>query len=207
MSMKDCAEERRDKMFPLKKIQRIYDNIYNGFLFYYKKLDGFGRIDIRGRILIGGCRNPRISFGENIVINSSERANPAGGYRTILTVYESGQLTIGNNTGLSNSMIVCRKSVFIGSNVNIGANNVIYDTDMHSVDYEKRMGNLSQYVRSEPVVIEDGAWICGHCIILKGVHIGRRSVVAAGSVVTHDIPDNELWGGNPCKFIRKINRK
>lgn len=82
---------------------------------------------------------------------------------------------------------------------------MIYDSDMHSVDFESRSAETDTNVKSAPVTIDDGAWICGRCIILKGVHIGKRSVIAAGSVVTKSIPNDELWGGNPCKFIRRIN--
>lgn len=188
-----------------RKAKKIYYRAHNSLLFKYKKLNGLRRIDIRGNIHIYGCRHPVIAFGENIVINSSVYANPSGGNHTVFAVYDGGKLVIGNDTGISNSTIVCRESVSIGDNVNIGANNVIYDSDMHPVDYRKRKDNLNEYVKSAPVVIEDGAWICGHCVILKGVHIGKRSVVAAGSVVTCDIPEDELWGGSPAKFIKKIN--
>lgn len=53
------------------------------------------------------------------------------------------------------------------------------------------------------VTIREGAFIGAHCVILKGVTIGKNAVVGAGSVVTKSIPDNEIWAGNPAKFIRK----
>lgn len=55
-----------------------------------------------------------------------------------------------------------------------------------------------------PVVIGDNVFIGAKCIILKGVTIGENSIVGAGSVVTKSIPANEIWAGNPAKFIRKI---
>ena len=55
-----------------------------------------------------------------------------------------------------------------------------------------------------PVVIKDGAFIGAHTIVLKGVTIGERSIVGAGSVVTRSIPDYEIWAGNPAKFIKKV---
>jgi acetyltransferase-like isoleucine patch superfamily enzyme len=58
---------------------------------------------------------------------------------------------------------------------------------------------------TKPVVIRDGAFIGAHTIVLKGVTIGERSVVGAGSVVTKDIPDGEIWAGNPARFIRKLD--
>ncbi|MBD8490085.1 hypothetical protein IFO69_15110 [Echinicola sp. CAU 1574] len=60
-------------------------------------------------------------------------------------------------------------------------------------------------VKNRGINIEDGVWIGGHCIILKGVTIGERSVIGAGSVVSKNIPKNEVWAGNPAKFIKKID--
>ena len=191
------------------KIRNIFEHIHNKVIFIHKGINMPSSLVIRGNIAVSGVKHPCIFFGENIHINSSFYYNPAGGVRTgtLLGIYEGAILSIGNNTGISNSTIICRKSITIGDNVKIGVNTVIYDTDMHSVDYENRIAIPDQSIKTSPVVIEDGAWIGGHCIILKGVHIGKRSVIAAGSVVTHDVPDDELWGGNPCRFIRKINCK
>lgn len=55
-----------------------------------------------------------------------------------------------------------------------------------------------------PIVIEDDVFIGAHCIISKGVTIGARSIVAAGSVVVKSIPPDEVWGGNPARFIKKV---
>lgn len=55
-----------------------------------------------------------------------------------------------------------------------------------------------------PVVIEDNVFIGARSIILKGVTIGENSIVGAGSVVTRSIPSNQIWGGNPAKFIRNL---
>jgi acetyltransferase-like isoleucine patch superfamily enzyme len=56
------------------------------------------------------------------------------------------------------------------------------------------------------VRIEKGVFIGADCIILKGVTIGEYSVVAAGSVVAKIVPPGEIWGGNPAKFIKKVNK-
>jgi len=58
-------------------------------------------------------------------------------------------------------------------------------------------------VRSAPVIIEDRVWIGCQAIILAGVTIGRGSVVAAGAVVTKDVPSGMLVGGNPARVIRE----
>lgn len=60
-------------------------------------------------------------------------------------------------------------------------------------------------IKTEPIVIKDGVWIGAHSIILKGVIIGERSVIAADSVVMKSIPNDELWGWNLAEFIKRIN--
>lgn len=58
--------------------------------------------------------------------------------------------------------------------------------------------------KSAPVVIEDDVWVGAHCIILKGVTIGARSVIGAGSVVTKSIPADCVAAGNPCRVIKNL---
>ena len=58
--------------------------------------------------------------------------------------------------------------------------------------------------KTAPVIIDDDVFIGTNCIIGKGVHIGARSIIAAGSVVVKDIPADEVWGGNPARFIKKV---
>lgn len=177
----------------------------NKILFGLKGIKWPETLNLDGRLKLVCSKNPDIIFGKNVVICSGVEANPGGGGQknTLFTVNEGARLVIDDGAGISNSTIVVNDNVYIGKNVNIGVNCIIYDTDMHAVDYKDRM--LCENTKTAPVKILEGAWICGHSIILKGVTIGEKSVVAAGSVVTHDIPANELWGGNPAKFIRKIN--
>ena len=84
----------------------------------------------------------------------------------------------------------------------IGGNVKIYDTDFHFVDHNRRINEDGS--KTAEVIIKEGAFIGAHSIILKGVTIGERSVIGAGSVVTKDIPSDELWAGNPVEFIRKL---
>ncbi|MBU3014237.1 acyltransferase [Poseidonibacter lekithochrous] len=64
-----------------------------------------------------------------------------------------------------------------------------------------------QAITEKPIYIKQGAWVSSGAIILGGVTIGKNAVVAAGSVVTKDIPDNAIFAGNPAKFIRYIHKK
>jgi acetyltransferase-like isoleucine patch superfamily enzyme len=91
-------------------------------------------------------------------------------------------------------VIAAVKEISIGDNTIIGIQTVIYDTDWHGIDGAK--------VKVEPVSIGKNVWIGARAIILKGVKIGDNAVVAAGSVVTHDVEANTLVAGNPAGFVK-----
>lgn len=83
------------------------------------------------------------------------------------------------------------------------------DSDCHSLNYlDRRDGTVDQRnKRSKGIVIEDDVLVGAYSIILKGVHIGARSIIGAGSVVTKDIPEDCIAAGNPCKVVRYISDK
>ena len=104
------------------------------------------------------------------------------------------------------------KSVFIGEDVifdSIHPENIILEK---GVRVTMRSIILTHYIESKlgghygKVHIKEGAFICANSIIIKPVTTGAWSVIGAGSVVTKDIPDGEVWAGNPAKFIRKRER-
>lgn len=160
-------------------------------------------VRILGMIMVRG--RGKIEIGNQVRINSCRDSNPIGGdTKTIFFVKANGKLTIGNNTGISNSSIFCESSISIGNNVFIGNNCKIYDSDFHSLDYDDRISGTDENRMIKPIIIEDGAFIGAHSIILKGVRVGSKSIIGAGSVVTKDIPNGEIWAGNPARFIRKI---
>lgn len=82
---------------------------------------------------------------------------------------------------------------------------MIFDTDFHSVNASRRTNRKEdiENAKKSPIHIGDLVFIGTGCIIGKGVCIGDKSIVAAGSVVTKDIPAGEIWGGNPARFIKK----
>lgn len=146
----------------------------------------------------------RIVIGDNVSINSSAWSNPIGcGSRTYLQVSENAVLTIGNGCGISNTAITCEQEVTIEDNVTIGSGCHIYDTDFHPLDYSERVKGYYKGcpTKRKPIRICEGAFIGAGCFILKGVTIGKHSIIGAGSVVTKDIPDGEVWAGNPAKKI------
>lgn len=181
-----------------------YFYIYNRLLLSIRNTKYTSFPKIKGKIFLRGTG--LIKFGNSISINSGTLANPIGG-DTRMTIYigPKGIIDIGNNTGISNSTIICYDNVKIGNNVKIGGSVKLYDTDFHSLDWKKRQNKKTDFPLSKPILIGDNSFIGAHSIILKGVSIGERSIIGAGSVVTKSIPSDEIWGGNPAKFIKKIN--
>ena len=115
-----------------------------------------------------------------------------------------GRVKIGNNVGMSSTRIWVHDSVVVGDNVKIGACVLITDTDAHPMDYMARRTS-NEGTKSAPIVIEDDVWVGAHSIILKGVTIGARSIIGAGSVVTKSIPADCVAAGNPCMLIKSNN--
>lgn len=158
----------------------------------------------------GGLMKLYISRKGQLIIG--ENANFANkwevGYpnKIYIRIRNNGILKIGNNVGINSSIIMCDESITIGNNVHIGGSTKIYDTNFHNMNYnERRVAELNGETKTSPVIIEDDVFIGTGVLIGKGVTIGARSIIAAGSVVVKSVPADELWGGNPAKFIKKIN--
>lgn len=178
--------------------------IYNFVKFLFFNIQIGNNTQIRGPLFLRG-RKGKIKIGKNVIINSNYLENPIGGQTfTSLVVNEGACLVIKNDVGISNCAIFCSEKIIINEFVLLGGNCKIYDTDFHSIYLKDRMCRPEEGIKSAQVEIKKGAFIGGSSIILKGVTVGVNSVVAAGSIVTKSIPDNELWGGNPAKFIKKV---
>ncbi|WP_420322307.1 acyltransferase [Flagellimonas sp.] len=187
----------------LLRLLGLPNTLYNRFILTYKKVEYKQTPSIYGKLIVLG--QGRIVFGENVEINSSLRSNPIGGdSRTIMSVAKGAIIQIGNNTGMSNVTLFCKKGITIGDNVKIGGSVKIYDSDFHALDYVKRRKTTTDITNIAPVSIGNDCFIGAHSIILKGVEIGNKSIVGAGSVVTKSIPEGEIWAGNPAKLIRRL---
>lgn len=162
--------------------------------------------ETKGSICIKSASSSKITLGNDVRINSKGSANPIGaGERTYFQVGKNAEFSIGNGTRISNCAITCMNKVTIGDNVRIGAGVKVYDTDFHSIDpLERTAVPEIPSAKTAPIVIEDYAFIGAGSFILKGVTVGNASVVAAGAVVTKDIPPFEIWGGNPAKKIGEV---
>lgn len=149
-------------------------------------------------------RGGKISIGDNFYFSSGFGVNPISGNLQGAVYVESGaSLKIGNHVGMSSTRMWIHDSVTIGNHVKIGGCVLITDTDAHPMDYQVRRTS-NEGTKSAPIVIEDDVWVGAHSVILKGVTIGARSIIGAGSVVMRSIPADCVAAGNPCKVIKTI---
>lgn len=115
-------------------------------------------------------------------------------------IYDGGSVKIGDNCFMNdNCSINCQKSITIGNNVIFGQNVMLFD---HDHDYKN---NLENFIKSE-ITIGDNVWVGANSIILKGVEIGNNSVIAAGSVVTKDVPNNKVFYQKRYAEMKEINK-
>lgn len=102
-----------------------------------------------------------------------------------------------------NCVILDVAKVKIGSSVMLGPNVQIY-TATHPLNASQRRQGLEL---GKAITIGDDVWIGGHAVLCPGVTIGRGSIIAAGAVVTKDVPPGVVVGGNPSKMIKEIREK
>ncbi len=151
-----------------------------------------------GRTYFNRLQNSNITIGENCKFNSSHKSNLIGVYTPcmISTIAKGAIIEIGDGCGFSGTVIGAALHVRLGKNVRCGANTLITDSDWHTDDY--RVG------KDAPVIIEENVWLGYGVKVLKGVHIGKNSLVGANSVVTKDIPENVIAAGNPCRVVKQL---
>ncbi|RYE37966.1 MAG: acyltransferase [Sphingobacteriales bacterium] len=123
---------------------------------------------------------------------------------------------MGDNCYLGeNSIIWSGESVRIGDNVLISHNVNIIDSNSHELDHLERAEGFKSLIENghpkekgsiitSPIIIKDYAWVSFNSIILKGVTVGEGAVVAAGSVVTKDVPDYSIVAGNPAVVVKYL---
>ena len=113
-----------------------------------------------------------------------------------------GEVILGNNAriGMGNTLI---GPLNIGNDVILAQNIVLSGLNHGYQDVHVPIRN--QDVRKSPIKIEDEVWIGANSVVVAGVTIGKHSVIAAGSVVTKDIPPYSVAVGNPCRVIKQFN--
>jgi len=155
----------------------------------------------KGLVLTGGLPllqgNIHLIFGDNVSLHG--KSNFTGS-----KVFNRPTLRVGNNTVLGHQLqITVGSDVTIGNNVLIAGSVSIFSVDQHRANpSERHLPPLPE--SSKPIIIEDNVWIAEKCVILRGVVIGRNSIIASGSVVTQKVPPDSLVIGNPARIFPLI---
>lgn len=164
------------------RIDGYAENIYVG---------DFSRIR-RNAWLTCNDKNSRISVGKSTGISSFVK----------IKVQEGGFVDIGDHCSIhSFSVIYGNGGVTIGNHVRIATSVIIVPNNHNFDDISKNI--YEQGISKKEIVIKDDVWIGAGAIILAGVTIGAHSVIAAGCVVTKDVPENSVVAGVPGRVIRK----
>lgn len=155
-------------------------------------------------IIRAAGRGSRIRIGCRLTLVSTNSRNTfcVSHPVSIRTSCAGGDIEIGDDVGMSGCAISAKESIRIGNRVLIGAGAIIADNDSHPLEVlERRAGGEGA---SKPVVIEDDVFIGARAIILKGVTIGRGSVIGAGSVVSKNVPPFCVVAGNPARVVKRL---
>jgi len=151
------------------------------------RCDGKGEVTVKSNVTIGYSKAPRYGNGE-ILLQARQ---------------SKSRIEINSNTVMSNNVtMIANDLIQIGESVLIGDCVSIFDSDFHAINPCER--GLS-HGRDAPVSIGNKVWLGSRVLVLKGVSIGENSVIAAGSVVTNNIPRDVVAGGVPARVIRKLD--
>lgn len=150
--------------------------------------------------------NPGLILGSNVSCYSG----------CSFSIGKEGKCTVGDYTLLNGALIMAEELIEIGNYCIISWNVGIADSDFHPIDPVQRHQDamaLAPFaenrpprpaIRTAPVRIKDNVWIGMGAVILKGVTIGENSVVAAGAIVTKDVPPNVVVAGNPAQIVKHL---
>ncbi len=156
-----------------------------------------GEFHVNSNHFKGSRAEGYIRMQENSVLNVNGRFRLF--YGATINLLKNATLNLGKGYINSNSVIACCNNITIGDGATIARGVHIYDGDHHSILDE----NGDVLNNTSPIIIEDHVWIGVNAKILKGVTIGEGSIIAAGAVVTDDIPSYCVAAGVPAKVVKK----
>lgn len=179
-------------------INTLFSTMTMYFIMYIVGVEHRYKLSFYGLTTFRKANTAKINIGSKCTFRSSNTSNLIGINRPciISALNSNASLTIGENCGLSGTVIGCFVKITLGNNVRCGANTLITDSDWHLDDPRSGI--------PKAVIIHDNVWLGEGVKVLKGVTIGKNSVIGAGSVVTKDIPENIIAAGNPCVIIKSI---
>jgi acetyltransferase-like isoleucine patch superfamily enzyme len=157
--------------------------------------------------IVSLAQTSQVRLGSRVVLCSLPKFTALGVCNPVIlrTLRPGATITIGDDCGLSGTVICAAQSVFVGQQCLLGANVTIVDTDFHPISAAgRRFSNDWAQIGVAPVRIEDNVFIGTGAFIGKGVHIGEGAVVGAGAVVVADVPAGHVVAGNPARVIRRV---
>ncbi|GAA5193173.1 DapH/DapD/GlmU-related protein [Arthrobacter gyeryongensis] len=167
-------------------------------------------VNVYGKVVISRARGSRILIADRVIFNSSVARNTleARGPNILKTLMSAARIEVGTDSGLTSATISAACSIRVGQRVLIGAGTLITDSDHHVVSPRdpslRRHAAFPEPRPEHAVSIEDDVFIGARSMVLKGVTIGRGSVIGAGSVVSRSIPEGVIAAGNPCRPLRAL---
>lgn len=171
-------------------------------LYKYVRLDmkKSSKIKCIGRLDIGVKENIKSKEETRITLQNDSKLEIKGnfriGYGSDIRIFNNARLTLGSGYINGFSQIVCAKNIEIGDDVAIARDVIIRDTDAHDL-----VG--CEHTKVKPVKIGNHVWIGAKAMIMKGVTIGDGAVVAAGAIVTKDVPEKCVVAGVPARIIKE----
>ncbi len=181
------------------------DSGFLGFVFYLWQ--GFIKV-LSAKIYLRTCQSvgSRVSVNKKPLLVNKGKMYVADEVRiwsninrAKIFVEKGGELTIGRNSRINGCHISVSQKVTIGNNVRIAPYVIIIDDDYHDV-----ADHFAETSKKGAITIEDDVWLAMCCKVMKGVTIGRGSVVAMGALVTKDVPPYTVVAGVPAKVIKQI---
>lgn len=185
----------RIKLFILKRISDVHL-----FMLKFKGFSAGKRCFIDGKPYMRLTKGSSVHLGNSVTFISNKRHNPLLEHPvSIRTLTSDAVIELADNVGLSGCNLVCCNRISVGQYTIVGPGTLIYDSEGH--DYSPEVGWSTRKVRTgRPIHIGEKCFIGGRCMILSGVSIGDNCVIAAGSVVTQDVPAGHKASGNPAVY-------
>jgi maltose O-acetyltransferase len=183
---------------------RFGARLWNRLVFWIRHLDGHVRKarGLRLNVPLYCEGTGQVSLGSDVTIGYGLSPILGDGMVRLKARGGEARIQVGDGTAISNNtQIYAEQSVTIGAQCLIGDGVLIFDSDFHDLSAEGRRHRRPQ---TAAVVLEDNVFIGSRAIILKGVTIGKDSVIGAGSVVVRSIPPGVIAAGNPAKVIRPL---
>ena len=165
----------------------------------------------------------RLGLNARLVTPDSERRVRIGGncaVRGIIRCDGAGEVAIGEEVHIGDAVIIsARARVDIGDGVLIAHGVQLFDNDTHPTDPQARAAHFRAMLKlgpkgqkpgdfevgSSPIRIGRGAWLGFSCAVMKGVNVGEEAIIAAGAMVTADVPARSIVAGNPARVVKSLD--